>query len=290
VSGVHSAPSAIASACLLNFGCGGTYHSDWINLDAVPVSPDVIGHDLTRELPFADERFDAVYGSHVLEHLEPKDAMRLLVDCFRVLKPGGIVRVVVPDLEGMVRLYLSSLEGALTRDAASEERYDWIMLELYDQVVRKTSGGEMAAYLARPLGERQSRFVASRIGDEGAGDTTDPVRRFSGVARLRRRGSAAVSALRRVAASAFTFLLMGSEGSAALNEGMFRRSGEVHQWMYDRFSLGRALERVGFSSVRVRAAGQSDIPEFARYQLELRNGRVRKPDSLFVEGHKPARL
>ena len=74
----------------------------------------------------------------------------------------------------------------------------------------------------------------------------------------------------------------------ALREGLFRRSGEVHQWMYDRFSLRRAIERAEFVGFRVCNADASAIRGFAGYNLETRDGRERKPDSLYVEAMKPA--
>ena len=274
---------------LLNFGCGSTFHPDWVNLDTAPVSTQVIAHDLRRGLPFADETFDVVYGSHVLEHLEPAEAIRLLNECFRVLKPNGIVRVVVPDLETIVRLYLTSLEGALAGNEDARVRYDWMILELYDQTVRRSSGGEMGIYLASKLDQKQASFVASRIGDEGTCRTAGPGVSSTLPVLLYRRGRAALSKLRRLVAGACAFLILGTEGWRALGEGMFRRSGEVHQWMYDRFSMRRALEQAGFADVRSRAAGESDISGFAGYQLETRDGQVRKPDSLFMEGRKPGR-
>ena len=73
-----------------------------------------------------------------------------------------------------------------------------------------------------------------------------------------------------------------------MREGLFRNGGEVHQWMYDRFSLPRVLRRAGFASVGKRLAGESDIPGFAGFELEIIHGRERKPDSLYVEGRKPA--
>jgi hypothetical protein len=54
--------------------------------------------------------------------------------------------------------------------------------------------------------------------------------------------------------------------------------------MYDRYSLSRALARVGFSDIRVCSAGSSLIPRFESYELDVVKGRVRKPDSLFMEG------
>jgi hypothetical protein len=82
-------------------------------------------------------------------------------------------------------------------------------------------------------------------------------------------------------------LFLGREGREALREGLFRRSGEVHQWMYDRFSLQRALQQAGFVDARVCAADESAIPGFAAFGLETAGGRPRKPDSLYVEARKP---
>ncbi len=272
---------------LLNFGCGSTYHPDWINLDAAPISPEVIAHDLHCRFPYAADSFDGVYGSHVLEHLEPQVGVRLLQECYRLLKPGGIVRIVVPDLETIAKLYLQSLEGALVGDADARMRYEWIMLELYDQATRSSPGGEMGAYLRRSMSERTARFVASRVGDQAIRQADAHIRYQPTRARILRRLRSAEASLRRKLASACAFLFLGPEGSAALHEGLFRRSGEVHRFMYDRFSLAQALERAGFVGARTRAADESDIPNFARYGLETVNGYSRKPDSLYAEAKKP---
>lgn len=277
------------STRLLNFGCGTAFHPAWVNLDASPVSPLVIAHDLRRGLPYAEDSFDGVYGSHVIEHLDPVTASFLLRDCFRVLRPDGIVRVVVPDLEAIVRLYLQSLDGALAGNAESQMHYDWAMLELYDQVTRTKPGGKMAVYLRSALDERQAQFVASRIGDEVAGLRAAGIERYSTMQRIIQRLQSATLAMRRLAAVACSFVLLGPEGGAALREGIFRRGGEVHQWMYDRFSMKRVLEQIGFLGVRSCAAGESDIPDFARYGLETIRGQARKPDSLYIEGRKPSR-
>jgi predicted SAM-dependent methyltransferase len=255
---------------LLNIGCGATFHPDWVNLDTAPASPAVRRHDIGSGLPFADGHFSAVYASHVLEHFDPEDGKRLLRDCLRVLEPGGIARIVVPDLEAIARSYLECLEAApASREA--EARYDWMMLELYDQTVRTTSGGRMGAYLAAPMDQAQRRFVAGRVGEEalagGVHEGRTPI--------LRRIGSAGAS------------LLLGAKRAQALREARFRSSGEVHRWMYDRFSLERALRQAGFYEIRRRAADESAIADFPRYGLETAGGRARKPDSLYVEGRKP---
>jgi hypothetical protein len=68
--------------------------------------------------------------------------------------------------------------------------------------------------------------------------------------------------------------------------GKFRLGGEIHQWMYDRYSLSKLLVDVGFTQVEIKDAFTSRIPNWASYQLESKNGIIYKPDSLFMEAIK----
>jgi SAM-dependent methyltransferase len=63
-------------------------------------------HDLRRGIPHGDSSVDVVYTSHFLEHLSADDARRVIAEAFRVLKPGGWIRIVVPDLRRGARAYL----------------------------------------------------------------------------------------------------------------------------------------------------------------------------------------
>lgn len=268
---------------LVNIGCGSVFHPDWENLDAHPASPEVRRHDLRAGLPYAAGSVDAVYASHVLEHLAPEEAERLVRECARVLKPGGSARFAVPDLEAIARLYLHSLEEALAGDAGAVRRYDWALLELYDQAVRTRSGGRMAAFLRGPLTAEERRFVAGRVGEEVV-PSSDGKSRTDIAGALKRR----LRRLRALAAGWFALVFLGREGAAALDEGLFRRGGEVHRWMYDRFSMTRLLEEAGFTGIRTCRADESAIAGFAGYQLDAVDGRPRKPDSLYVEARMPA--
>ena len=117
----------------LHLGCGLIAPASWLNVDGswnariqrhprarkalnkLGVLPrneadalwasDVFIHDLRKPLPWEDGRFAAVYSSHLLEHLTWGDARQLLAESRRVLKPGGVCRIVVPDLEWLIGEY-----------------------------------------------------------------------------------------------------------------------------------------------------------------------------------------
>jgi SAM-dependent methyltransferase len=83
--------------------------------------PDnVVVHDLRKRLPFGDGSAEAVYGSHVLEHLYLEEGARLLRECHRVLGPGGVLRLVVPDLGAAVREYTGERPFADSEQKAAE--------------------------------------------------------------------------------------------------------------------------------------------------------------------------
>jgi len=67
-------------------------------------------HNLAKGIPFADSSVDVVYHSHVLEHLDRDVAVGFVREIARVLKPGGVLRVVVPDLERCCKAYLGHID------------------------------------------------------------------------------------------------------------------------------------------------------------------------------------
>ena len=83
----------------VNLGCGARFHPEWTNIDLDPQGPGVIRHDLSKGIPLKDESCDAVYHAAVLEHIRRADVPAFLAECPRVQKPGGIIRIGVPDQE-----------------------------------------------------------------------------------------------------------------------------------------------------------------------------------------------
>ena len=61
--------------------------------------------DIRKRLPLRDASVDYIYCSHVLEHFEEFETIGVLKECYRVLKKGGVIRIVLPDLEKMVENY-----------------------------------------------------------------------------------------------------------------------------------------------------------------------------------------
>lgn len=116
---------------LINLGCGphvsktswDDYDGSWnVLASRLPMglgllSRKLLGHkgdgypqhvqylNVKRALPFADRSVDAVYFSHLLEHLHLDEGRRLLIECHRVLRAGGVIRIVVPDTEHFLDSY-----------------------------------------------------------------------------------------------------------------------------------------------------------------------------------------
>jgi len=265
---------------LLNIGCGDRFDPEWTNLDIDSHAGGVMAHDARKGLPFPDGSFDAVYHSHVLEHFDAKNGAGLLRECHRVLRQGGIIRVAVPDLERIAQLYLTALESVANGRTDWQGRYEWMKLEMYDQAVRESSGGNMPEFVASSS-PAVREFVRERMGGEMARlmPAGNPAERAVRISVMRRLGRIPKS----IARGLFSFA-MGHERLAAYSIGRFRQSGEIHLCMYDRYSLGRALELAGFSAPRILAAGESAIPDWARYRLDIESdGRPYKPDSLHME-------
>jgi len=190
------------------------------------VDPQVIQWNLRKGIPFADCTFDVLYHSHFLEHLERSAAVKFLRECQRVLKPGGTLRVVVPDLELLASAYLESIRQLDYGHPTAEMAHERAIYELFDQMVR-----------AEVTGTTEQKGWVARV--EGL--------------------------IRRNAANA----------------------GELHRWMYDRYSLGRLLESIGFRNIRQQVASRSEISGWESFHVDTNeDGNPYKPESLYLEATK----
>jgi predicted SAM-dependent methyltransferase len=93
----------------LHLGCGKrNFGPDWIHIDGAKF-PHIISNDITK-LNYTDDSVDLIYSSHTLEYFDRIEVLEILKEWTRVLKPGGILRLAVPDFQSMVKLYLDGYE------------------------------------------------------------------------------------------------------------------------------------------------------------------------------------
>lgn len=251
----------------VNLGCGSCFSNDWENYDLVPASDEVKPIDLSADLPFPDARIDAIYASHVLEHLPRSKVPAFLTDCHRVLRKDGILRLVVPDLENVALNYIAYLDQAESRERSALAGHEWMTLELLDQMARQVSGGYMGRlWRSRPLEARQ--LIGERMGDEALRwiESMDAHYANGGVPLIKDE-------------------VYAHDNRDPAEVAQFRALGEIHLWMYDRISLALLMEEAGFEGVKKMTATESGIRKFSTFNLDAHpDGRTRKPDSLFMEG------
>ena len=116
--------------------------------------------DATKRFPFADDTVDAISISHMLSNLTRDGAQRCLADCYRVLKPGGILRVSTLDLDAAVRDYdpsrpdvLMDLLFDLDTSNRAKNRHWWHYNEASLTALMQRSGFREAARRAFRQGE-----------------------------------------------------------------------------------------------------------------------------------------
>jgi len=272
---------------LLNLGCGTNIHPAFVNVDINP-GPGVVAHDLRQGIPFPDGTFDLVYHSTMLSTMRPADALAFTRDCRRVLKPGGVLRIVTEDLEQMCRVYLDKLEGALKGDPQSAADYEWMMLELYDQATREQDGGGMMAYLLQdPLINEQ--FIYSRVGVQGKSMVAGARARARARQAQQPTPSHPLSALKTRMRQLVLETLLGQDGLQAYRVGKFKlTSGQVSYRMYDRYSLSQLLLRAGLGNVSLKTPTESAYPRWAEVTLDVAEGVPARPHSLIMEGIRPS--
>lgn len=90
----------------LHIGCGPFVMEGWLNVDINCFRPDIRYLDAGKPYPFPDHSFDYIYSEHLFEHLSIEEQTIMLQECYRILKPGGRMRLAMPNLHFLMELYL----------------------------------------------------------------------------------------------------------------------------------------------------------------------------------------
>lgn len=136
---LNSEKNEVKSGLKLNIGCGpGKVPENWINIDNsfsarlakypiikkflyrvkilpkrlydLPWPSNITVLDVRKGLPYKDNIVKYIQASHFLEHLFKKDAEYFLKECYRVMRKGGVIRIIVPDLRAGVKNYINKME------------------------------------------------------------------------------------------------------------------------------------------------------------------------------------
>ena len=171
----------MGSVVKLNVGCGKTVADGWVNIDnspsvllsAVPrlrgalkaaailtpqqaegIPRGVVWANVVKRIPIQDGRADFVYSSHMIEHLSRWQGLRFVRECRRVLRDGGVLRLATPDLELMVRDYLSGTspfnhDAKTPGDAfcAEYRAYSDVQLNGVKSIIHKLLSGDSHQWL-----------------------------------------------------------------------------------------------------------------------------------------------
>ena len=89
----------------LQVGAGPTVSPGWLCTDIMPARRGTAYLDATRPFPIGDRQFEYVYSEHMIEHIPYDRGAAMLAECFRILKPGGRIRIATPDLARLLELY-----------------------------------------------------------------------------------------------------------------------------------------------------------------------------------------
>lgn len=261
----------------LNLASGDIFieSSQWENIDWAPKNSSVKQANLLRKLPFPDDTFDFVYCSHFLEHIPISRINSFIIECARVLKNNGRIRLVLPDFENIAREYISNIDKNYKIFA------EFNIVELIDQCVRKESGGELIKwYKTAQIDSDLMQYVNKRTG-------------YSLVTKINRENNLLLKIRNSTRRSVYVkaqnlyakFLVKLLPKWYQENHVLKTATGENHLWMHDFNSIQKILNSNGYRDIRKLDAFNSLDTDFPLFPLDVDSlGNSRKgEESMYVE-------
>jgi predicted SAM-dependent methyltransferase len=270
----------------LNIACGAVYvdSREWENVDYISNdSRHVRKMNVLKKLNPSQGQYEAIYCSHFVEHIPLSYILDFLKRCYTLTKPGGILRIVLPDAEFLLREYLRY------KDSGNRLLADFAFVNFLDQCVRRKSGGRLGEiYFKVANGELHDLenylfFLNGSLELE----KLDCSRRLTLIQKIKRVLSSSTyltSSLENYYIRAITRLL--PHGFRVQNIS-FADIGELHHWMYDFDQISTLLKESGFSKVERMSFNTSNRTDGIFHQLDIHNEKPRKGNhQLFVEAYK----
>lgn len=274
--------------CYINLACGPVFldNSNWINFDYVSSSKAVKKANLLKKLPLKREIADLVYSSHFLEHIPYAKVTDFLNEILRILKPGGRVRLVLPDLENMANTYVN------LRKLGDHQKADFLVLEMIDQCVRNIVGGQLGVFYSKikkhpDQYKSMIKFIRERTGEDLKAYSFQKKLNYNFF--IKNASSILAAIVRRFQRYWIKIFTLALPSTFRNQNISFAGIGERHHWIWDFYSLKKALDSAGFVDVKRVSANTSIIKDFPFYPLDVDDkSKPRKgAESMYIEAIKP---
>ncbi len=161
----------------VNIACGGTARKGWINLDLMSHKNLSLRYDCRKVLPFKEGSVARIRCEHFLEHLDSfEEAPYCLKSCYRCLKKGGVLRIVVPDAGRFLQAYQSGNKddwSALGWDLNKLPEGFYTQMDIINHIFRQCEE-HLYAYDLETISLLLERAGFSRIQKKEFGISLDP--------------------------------------------------------------------------------------------------------------------
>jgi predicted SAM-dependent methyltransferase len=139
----------------LQVGAGPNPLPGWLNTDLFPDvyaehRDEIVFLDASKPLPLDEMTFDYIFSEHQIEHISEPAGRAMVTEFFRILRPGGRVRVATPDLAAVIRLYDDPL------DELERHYIDWVMTRFLPDV---QSGNRRCYVINQMFTAHKHRFI-----------------------------------------------------------------------------------------------------------------------------------
>lgn len=264
----------------LNLACGDIFVTSelWDNCDFAPKSKDVKRVNLLNGLPYGDNTFDIVYSSHYIEHIPKSELSNFLQECNRVLKPNGLIRLVLPNFENIAREYVKNI------DQGNSLYSEFNIVEMVDQCTRSVSGGELIKWYKKTANDIDLQsYIKSRT---GYSINLNRSTQESFWTRFKNLNMAKINFKIQLKFSMFVISILPKWFQ--LNHVSTTATGEKHLWVYDFHSIAVILKQSGFSSITEKDSHTSSNSFFPVYPLDIdsNNDSRKGAESMYIEAIK----
>ena len=160
----------------LQIGAGFVNLPGWLNTDIEP-GPDQVFLDATKRFPIPDGTIHYIFAEQLIEHLRYEDGLTMLRECYRVLAPGGKIRLTTPNLLKLIQLFeqqkTDQMQRYITEKVKSDEWPESRRPETMILNLQLRSFGHQFVYDPALLSDSMAQAGFQAIGEFAAGESDD---------------------------------------------------------------------------------------------------------------------